>query len=97
MSYSVGDLIRITGTFTSAAGSATDPGTVIAKYRDPAGTVTTLIYLTDAALQKESTGVYYVDIDANQVGHWLYRFDSTGSGQAASPTREFIVFTSEFP
>jgi hypothetical protein len=34
-------------------------------------------------LVKSSTGVYYVDVDANAEGPWPVRFYSTGTGQAA--------------
>jgi hypothetical protein len=97
MSYYVGDLVRISATWTNAAGSVTDPTAVLAKYRDPAGTVTTYTYGTDTELVKDSTGIYHVDIDADSAGKWLYRFYSTGPGQASSSIGEFIVFVSEFP
>ena len=96
MSYYVGDVVTIYGAWTNAAGSATDPGTVYAKYRDPSGTVTTLQYNVDEALVRDSAGNYHVDIDADEDGKWLYRFYSTGSGQATSGIGEFIVFVSEF-
>lgn len=95
MSYSVGDLIRISGTFTNAAGVATDPTAVFAKYKDPSGNVTTLTYPTDAALVKDSTGVYHVDINADEWGWWYYRFYSTGTGQAANESR-FEIESSSF-
>jgi hypothetical protein len=81
--YDVGDLVRITGTFTNSAGTAVDPTVVRAQYTDPSGNTTSLLYLTDAALVKASTGVYYVDIDADESGVWLYRFYATGTGQGA--------------
>jgi hypothetical protein len=84
MSYYVGNLVRATGTFTNAAGTATDPSVVRCKYRDPSGNVTSLLYGTDAALVKSATGIYYVDIDADELGVWNFRFYSTGTGQAAN-------------
>lgn len=81
--YNQGDLVRIAGTFTTAAGNASDPAAVVAYYRDPAGTTTTLTYGTDAELVRDSTGVYHVDVDANQPGTWRYSFRGTGTGQAA--------------
>lgn len=97
MSYSVGDLVRISSVWTNAAGSAVDPGTVLATYRNPAGTATTYTYGVDAELEKDSTGHYHVDINANAAGVWWYKFYSTGSGQAASVPASFVVFTSDFP
>jgi len=83
-SYDVGDVVRCTGTFTTAAGVATDPTAVNFKVRTPAGTVTTYVYGTDAELVKASTGVYTVDVPLTTTGTWAYRFYSTGTGQAAA-------------
>jgi len=81
--YDTGDLVRVTGTFTTAAGVALDPTALYLKYKNPAGTVTTLTYGVDAAVVKDSTGVYHVDISATTAGVWMYRWYSTGTGQAA--------------
>lgn len=90
--YDLGDLVRITGTFTTAAGVATDPTAVLCTYTDPSGDATTLTYGTDVALVKSSTGVYYVDVNADEQGVWEYRFYATGTGQAADEG-SFIVQT----
>lgn len=95
MAYHLGDLVRISGAWTNAAGAATDPGTVLAQYINPAGSVTSLTYPSDAALVKDSTGNYHVDINANAVGTWYYRFYSTGSGQGANEDY-FVINRSEF-
>lgn len=81
--YDVGDEIRVTGTFTNSAGTATDPTAVLFKVKNPAGTITTYTYGTDAELVKSATGVYYVDLDLATSGTWYTRFYSTGTGQAA--------------
>lgn len=88
--YDKGDLVRAAAAFTTTAGAATDPSAVFAKYTTPAGTVTTLTYGVDAALVKDSTGNYHVDIDASSVGTWTYRFYSTGTGQAAAEGEFFV-------
>ncbi len=95
--YHVGDLVRITGTFENAAGTDTDPaGTIIFKYKNPAGTITTYTYPTDAELVKDATGVYYVDISVDADGTWQYRAESgTGQGQSADE-KAFFVIDSEF-
>lgn len=82
--YQRGDLVRVTGTFTTSAAAVTDPATVKFKYKKPDGTSVTLTYGVDAALVKSSTGVYYVDIDAAIKGVYYYRMYSEGSGQAAA-------------
>lgn len=95
MAYHLGDLVRISGAWTNAAGTATDPAAVFAQYTTPTGVVTSLAYLIDAALVKDSTGNYHVDINANAVGTWYYRFYSTGSGQGANESY-FVINRSEF-
>jgi hypothetical protein len=91
MAYHVGDLIRIAAAWTNAAGTATDSTAVLCQYRDPSGNVTSLTYGTDAELEKASTGNYYVDVDGDEAGTWAYRFYSTGTGQAASVIKQFVV------
>ncbi len=93
--YDNGDLVRCTGTFTTAAGVVQNPAAVLCKYMTPAGTTTTLTYGVDAALVRASTGIYYVDVNANASGIWKYRFYSTGNGQAAGES-SFRVRVSEF-
>lgn len=91
--YQVGDDVRCTGTFEDSDDVAIDPTAVFFLYKDPSGNVTTLEYLVDAAVVKDSTGVYHVDVDADESGDWWYRFHSTGTGKAAGEKR-FRVETS---
>lgn len=93
--YDNGDLVRITGTFTNSAGTAVDPAAVYCQIMSPAGTITAYQYGVDVALVKSSTGVYYVDVDANAPGKWRYRFYATGTGQSADEG-DFVVARSRF-
>ena len=93
--YDQKDLVRCTATWTNSAGVNVDPTAVIFKFMNPAGTITTYTYGVDAALVKEETGVYHVDIDASASGTWYYRFESTGTGQAADEA-QFEIYESEF-
>lgn len=93
--YDKGDVVRATGSFTGG-GAAIDPDSVSFRVKAPDGTVTVYVYLTDAELVKEATGVYHVDVDANANGEWFYRWESSGLGQAAAEGR-FIVKASAFP
>lgn len=88
--YDKGDLVRVSAAFATSAGVATDPTTVKFSFTDPAGTTTTYTYSTDVQLVKDSTGNYHVDIDASSTGNWLYRFFSTGTGQAAAEGEFFV-------
>lgn len=81
--YSKGDLVRCSASFATSAGAATNPTAVLFQVKTPAGSTTTYTYGTDAQLVRASTGNYYVDVDASQVGTYHYRFYSTGTGQAA--------------
>jgi hypothetical protein len=89
--YQEGDLVRIDTTITNAAGTKIDPTALTAYYRTPGGVTTTLVYLTDAALVRESTGVYYVHISATEPGPWFYSFKATGTGQSADESHFNVV------
>jgi uncharacterized protein YfaS (alpha-2-macroglobulin family) len=93
--FVLGELVRVSGAFTNAAGAAADPTAVRMKYKDPEGAITSLLYGTDVALVKDTTGSYHVDIDANQPGTWNWRFYATGTGQTADEG-SFTVSESEF-
>lgn len=82
--FVLGEAVRVSAEFRNAAGVVADPSAVLFKYRDPEGTITPLVYGTDAALVKDSTGNYHVDIDANMAGTWNWRFYATGTGQTAN-------------
>lgn len=83
----------MTGTFTNAAGAATDPTSVFFAYKDPSGTVTTNTYGVDPQPAKSGTGVYTYDIQADASGTYSYRFYSTGTGKAA--TEQMFTIASE--
>lgn len=94
-SYDTGDVVRFSANFTDPFSTPTandpiDPAVVKFDYKKPDGSVTSLTYLTDADLIKESTGVYRVDLELDAPGLWTIRFYSTGTGQAAEET-EVIV------
>lgn len=91
--YQLGDAVRVKGVFTDNAGVAHDPSTVKCSYRPPGGSVVTLIYPT--TIVQSSTGNYYLDISANAVGSWTYRWHSEGTGQAADEN-VFKVEASDF-
>lgn len=90
--YDIGDLVRCTGTFASA-GANVNPDAIMFKVKTPAGVVTTYTYGTDTALVREATGIYHVDVNATDAGEYVYRFWSTGTGQAASEGKFFVRST----
>lgn len=86
MMYDVGDVVRITVSFTDIDGEVADPTAVAVSYRVPRGAVTTLEYGTDAEVIKSSTGVYYVDVavpSAASGSKLQYRWVGTGAIVAA--------------
>ncbi len=76
--YKNGQKVRCSVAFT-VSGVATDPTTVTCKVKDPSGNVTTYVYGTDAALVKDSTGNYHVDVTTDENKQWYFRFEGTGA------------------
>jgi hypothetical protein len=87
--YDVGDGVRATWTARDLAGAVASPTTVVAKLKDPAGTVTT------PTPTQSGTGVYYVDITLNAEGRWYVRFEGTGAVISAAE-RQIRVRDSQF-
>lgn len=81
--YLVGDIVRLTGAWVDIDGVSIDPTTVKLKIKDPFGVVTTLVYGTDVGLVRDATGSYHYDLSLTLARQWTYRFESTGTGQAA--------------
>lgn len=96
--YHVGDLVRISATFTDINGAAADPTTVtlLVKLRYVIGaTTTTYTYGGGGTITKSGTGVYYQDFTPTTEGIWDYRWIGTGAIQAADEGA-FNVPNSEF-
>jgi len=81
--FDLGNLVRVRVKFTDLDGDSIDPDVVKLSHRDPSGNVSHNTYGVEA-ITKETTGVYYFDIDADEAGVWYYRWWSTGAGQAAA-------------
>jgi len=77
--YLLGQQIRLSAAYKNSAGAAADPTTVTFKIKSPAGTTTTLVYGTDAAAVKDSTGNYHVDRTPDAAGEWSYKFIGAGT------------------
>jgi len=86
--YTEGELIKCTGTFTDEASVVQDPTGVRFVFETPAGVVTEYVYGTDVEVVKDSTGVYHVNLDTtDKPGTWKYRFYGTGTGQSAGQNK----------
>lgn len=88
--WHIGDLPKVTATFINDTGALVDPDTITAKIKKPDLTITTLVYGVDAALVKDSVGIYHVLIDLTQSGNWFYRFIGTGTRQVANEGTIFV-------
>ena len=90
--YDVGDIVRITGTFTDTGGIVGDPTTVKFLYDTPTSTAPTTAARTSTAagavggITKASTGVYEYDITTTGQGLYESRYTSTGSLAASGET-----------
>lgn len=76
--YDVGDVARISATFTSTAGAFADPAKVTFEVEDPSGNITTRTS-TMASVLHPSTGKYTSDFTIDEAGVWEYRVFTTGS------------------
>jgi hypothetical protein len=73
----VGELVRVTCVFTSLDdGAAYDPATVTFITREPDGDIVKLVYGTDAAVQRDSAGLFHIDLTVATAGVWRYRWES---------------------
>lgn len=82
--FALGQLVKITASFTDEDGNAADPGSVFCEIKTPAGVVTSYEYNSDPEVVKDSTGIYHLKLDCDVVGFWRWRWYSTGLVQAAN-------------
>lgn len=83
--YDQGDVPALEGRFTDSNGALVDPGPVFFRLYDRSNVVlASYTYLTDAALVRSSTGIYYVLQDTTGLnGLYGYNFYSTGTSATA--------------
>ena len=76
--YLINQSVRLSVVFT-ASNLNYDPTTVTFFVKSPAGTITTYVFGTDSAVQKDATGQYHLDVTPNKAGGWSYRVEGTSS------------------
>lgn len=76
--YKKGQKVRCEVDFT-VSDVLTDPSTVTAKTKSPSGMVLSYVYGVDAELVKDGVGEYHIDVTANEIGQWHFRFEGTGT------------------
>jgi hypothetical protein len=88
--YDVGDLVRLTGTFTDLTAALADPTTVTLKTRGPFDATSTVVTLAGAQVVKDSTGVYHYDFAPTEAGVYSYEWIGTGAVATAEPGSFFV-------
>ena len=81
--YPQGTLVRVQVSFTQS-GNFADPDGVNLRFRPPRQHRTTWIYGIDAAIVKDSTGVYHADLDTTPAVPGVWRYHWEGDGAVAS-------------
>jgi len=85
--YPLGDQVRVLAIFRQPDEDGVmqigDPDTVKFSYKAPYADDVELVYGTDTELVRESEGRYRVDLGADTVGRWRYKFFAEGRGKAA--------------
>lgn len=85
--YIEGQLVRLSASFTDAAGAAADPDTVTFRHQPVSvsgSTVTTHTYPSGSTdIVRDSTGEYHIDVSMDDPGTHYWRWESTGDAQAA--------------
>ena len=83
--YDIGDVVRVTGTFTDTGSALGDPTTVNFLVDTPTSTAPTTATRTSTStgdvggIYRYSTGVYYYDVTTTGRGLYETRFTSTGT------------------
>ncbi len=87
--YESGSLVTTSAAFVNEAGAATDPSTIVLKYKKDAG-ATTVITAPSSPIVRDSEGNYHADLDTSGftgpgLQQWFAEWDGTGAVQALAP------------
>ena len=104
MSFAKGELKDLVNWYTDATGAVIAPSSVVLHLKDPAAVITTPAVtqgtapdaITSAAGLSIVGPYYRVRVNLNQSGNWTYKWDSTGTGQAAMKDDTIVVEPSVF-
>lgn len=81
--YDIGDTVILTASFTDRDGTAVAPTGVTCLVKQPDGTVEDYIFGTDAEITNPAVGEYETAVPITQAGKHLFRYEGTGSNNAA--------------
>lgn len=87
----IGTGVTTTQEFRDESGDLADPTTVTMTVREPDGTTTTYVYLTDPEVERDAEGVFSFSIVPDAAGLWGFRWLGTGTVPLAS--EEFVTIT----
>lgn len=88
--YDLGDMVRVSASFTNIDGVAADPTAVTLQVRRPDTSITTYTYGADPEIVKTDVGQYRADLDIDQEGTWRFRWAGVGAVQAAHESVFYI-------
>ena len=94
--YDIGDVRRLSVTFTDINDADADPATVTFRMRSPDGTVLVYVYGTDPEVKKTAVGIYYVEHEFAGPGRHVLRWEGAGTIVVAEET-EYYIRRSEVP
>ncbi len=89
--YFTGQVLRITVEFHDNDEVPTDPSSIGFSFRIDQGDVTTYTYGVGEEIQRNGTGVYYVDLDLATAGTWAYEFMGSGTIENAIEDAFLVV------
>lgn len=91
--YNRGQSVKLSVSFTDAAGAAANPTTVTCKVEEPDGTETTY---TTPAITNPSTGTFQLIVVPDQSGMHTYRWAGTTGTSVAVDEDQFHILGSAF-
>lgn len=83
--YDIGDMVRMTFKFSTAAGVPIDPSTMTVRLRVNAAAAVIYTYSVDVAVVKDSVGEYHLDYITLASGSHRYEGNGTGAATASEP------------
>lgn len=93
MSVLAGNIVQSYAKFKNKSNVLVNPTTVQVKVKQPDLTETTYIYGVDPEVVRESTGIYYINLDTTgKSGTWYVKWNSLGT-QGVAQTNFTVVDT----
>jgi hypothetical protein len=86
--YDIGDIVRLSASYTDTGGTPANPTTVAFVYERPSGSYSTETS-TGPNVTNPSVGSFHLDVEIDEAGLWEYRVTSAGSIQAS--TEDYFI------